>query len=63
MVLSDFIDRMDQQLEHIGIPKAIGTKTYRVVLKNLRDALTRFQVVANVIQEITQVLLHQNIFY
>ncbi|VDK79354.1 unnamed protein product [Onchocerca ochengi] len=54
LVLSDFIDRMDQQLEHIGIPKAIGTKAYRVILNNLREALTRFQVVANVIQEITQ---------
>uniref|UniRef100_A0A8R1XT94 Peptidase M28 domain-containing protein n=1 Tax=Onchocerca volvulus TaxID=6282 RepID=A0A8R1XT94_ONCVO len=54
LVLSDFIDRMDQQLEHIGIPKAIGTKAYRVILNNLREALTRFQVVANVVQEITQ---------
>lgn len=57
MVLSDFIDRLDQQLEYIGIPKAIGVKTYRVVLNNLREALERFQVVANIIQDITQVLL------
>ncbi|EFO20077.1 hypothetical protein LOAG_08413 [Loa loa] len=54
LVLSDFIDRMDQQLEHIGIPKAIGVKTYHLILNNLREALTRFQVVANVMQEIAQ---------
>ncbi|KAM3728739.1 Glutamate carboxypeptidase [Dirofilaria immitis] len=54
LVLSDFIDRMDQQLEHIGIPKAIGIKAYRIVLNNLRGALRRFQIVANVVQQITQ---------
>lgn len=57
MVLSDFIDRMDQRLKYIGIPKAISVKTYRAVLNNLREATTRFQVVANVIQEIAEVLL------
>ncbi|EJW72999.1 hypothetical protein WUBG_16095, partial [Wuchereria bancrofti] len=54
LVLFDFVDRMNQQLEHIGIPNAIGTKTYRIVMDNLREALTRFQVVADIIQQITQ---------
>lgn len=56
LVLSDMIERMDHQLEYIGIPKSIGLKSYRTVIENLRETLTRFHVVANVIQEIVQVI-------
>lgn len=55
LVLADFITRLDQQLENIGVSKAIGTKAYRLVLNNLFGALKRFQVVADVIEEIKQV--------
>uniref|UniRef100_A0A183E7C9 TFR_dimer domain-containing protein n=1 Tax=Gongylonema pulchrum TaxID=637853 RepID=A0A183E7C9_9BILA len=54
LALADFISKMDQQLEHIGIPNAIGFRAYRLVLSNLRGALKRFQVVADVVQEIIQ---------
>lgn len=57
LVLADFILKMDQQLEHIGIIKAIGPRTYRQILLNLRSALKRFQVVADVVQDVVEVCL------
>uniref|UniRef100_A0A915PWL7 Peptidase M28 domain-containing protein n=1 Tax=Setaria digitata TaxID=48799 RepID=A0A915PWL7_9BILA len=54
LALADFVDRMEEQLDHIGIPKAIGTKAYRNILNNLHGALKRFQVIGNGIQEIVQ---------
>ncbi|VDN00072.1 unnamed protein product [Thelazia callipaeda] len=54
LALADFISRMEQQLENIGIAKVIGIKAYHLIFHNLRKALYQFQTQANLLQEIIQ---------